>query len=223
MQFNHIKLPELQFDLEAETTETGRTYKTPSGNSYSSITTILSQTSDKTFLNEWRKKVGEATANKITKKSADRGTKLHAVCEKYLLNELTDFRIRTMMPDIKDFFLQLKPFIDENVGDVYGLEQALYSDELRVAGRTDCIAVWDNKLSIVDYKNARKEKNEDWIQGYFIQCTAYSLMFEEITKLPIEQIVVLIANEEGNPQVFIKEKKDYVFLLKERIYKFYSQ
>ena len=217
MRFNYIKLPELQFDLEAETTENGRIYKTPTGNSYPSITTVLSKSSDKTALIEWRKRVGDQEADRITKKSANRGTKLHLTCEKYLLNELTDFKIKTLMPDVKDFFLQLKPHIDKNVGDVYGLEQALYSDRLGIAGRTDCIAEWNGKLSIIDYKNARKEKEEEWIQGYFIQCSAYALMFEEITKKQIEQIVVLIANEEGNPQIFEREKTKYIMPLNERI------
>lgn len=215
--FNKIKLPELDFDLVSETLPTGRTYTTPTGEKYPSVTTVLGATKDDSFLIEWRKRVGEEEARKITKKSADRGTKLHAVCEKYLLNELTDFKIKTMMPDIKDFFLQLRPYIDKNVGDVYGTEQALYSHELRMAGRTDCIAEWNGKLSIVDYKNSRREKTEEMIEGYFIQCTTYAIMFEEITKKPIDQIVVLIASEEGKPQVFVKEKYKYIDILHQKI------
>jgi len=210
MSFNFVKLPELDFDLGSVTEDGSRKYTTPEGKVYPSVTTILSHSTDKSFLVKWRKKVGEEEANKIVKKSSGRGTKLHSVCEKYLLNELNDMKIRMMMPDIKDFFLQLRPHIDKNVGNVYGLEQALYSDRLRMAGRTDCIAEWDGKLSIVDYKNSIKEKKEDWIQNYFIQCTAYAEMFEDRTGLPIEQIVVAIANEEGTPQIFIREKSKYV-------------
>jgi ATP-dependent exoDNAse (exonuclease V) beta subunit len=209
IQFNHIKLPELQFDLKSETTEKGRKYILPDGRKYDSVTTILSHNKDKTFLEEWRNRIGFEEANKIVKKSSDRGTKLHLVCEKYLLNELTDMKIRIMMPDIKDFFSQLRPHIDKNIGNIYGLEQALYSDRFQMAGRTDCIAEWNGKISIVDYKNSIKEKNEAWIQDYFIQCTAYATMFTEITNLPIEQIVVLIANEEGTPQVFVRQRSDY--------------
>lgn len=205
MIFNHIKLPQLQFDLVAETTETGRKYVLPDGRKYDSVTTILSHAKDKTFLNEWRARIGEEEANRIVRRSSSRGTKLHDACEKYLKNELTDFKIKTLMPDVKDFFLQLKPLIDKNVGVVYGTEQALFSDRLKIAGRTDCIAEWANKISIVDYKNSIKEKREDWIQDYFIQCTAYANLFEDLTGLPIEQIVVLIANEEGTPQVFVRK------------------
>ena len=210
MSFNFVKLPELDFDLDSVTEDGSRKYTTPEGKVYPSVTTILSHSTDKSLLVKWRKKVGEEEANKIVKKSSGRGTKLHSVCEKYLLNELNDMKIRMMMPDIKDFFLQVRPHIDKNVGNVYGLEQALYSDRLRMAGRTDCIAEWDGKLSIVDYKNSIKEKKEDWIQNYFIQCTAYAEMFEDRTGLPIEQIVVAIANEEGTPQIFIREKSKYV-------------
>ena len=223
MSFNFVKLPALDFDLQSVTVEGSRKYTTPEGKIYPSVTTILSHSTDKTFLFEWRKRVGEEEANRIVKKSSGRGTKLHSVCEKYLLNELNDMKIRMMMPDIKDFFLQLRPHIDKNIGNVYGLEQALYSDRLRMAGRTDCIAEWNGKLSIVDYKNSIKEKKENWIQNYFIQCTAYAEMFEERTGLPIEQIVVAIANEEGTPQIFIREKTKYVADLHNYIGNYWNQ
>jgi genome maintenance exonuclease 1 len=222
MVFNHVKLSELEYQLESVTTETGRVYKTPEGNLYPSITTVLSFSSDKSFLEQWRKRIGEAEANRITKKSSDRGTKLHDVCEKYLLNELNDFKIRMMMPDIKDFFLQLKPFIDKHVGDVYGLELPLYSDSLKLAGRTDCIAEWDGELSVIDYKNSIKEKNEEWITGYFLQCSAYAVMFEERTGREIKKIVVAIANEEGKPQIFIKQKDKYLEELQSYIERFWK-
>jgi genome maintenance exonuclease 1 len=210
MIFNHIKLPVLQFDLISETTETGRKYTLPDGRKYDSVTTILSHAKDKTFLKEWRNRVGEEEANRIVRRSTSRGTKLHDACEKYLLNELTDFKIKTLMPDVKDFFMQLKPHIDKNIGNVYGTEQVLYSDRLKMAGRTDCVAEWNGKLSIVDYKNSIKEKQEDWIQDYFLQCTAYAEMFGDLTGIQIEQVVVLIANEEGTPQIFVREKSKYL-------------
>jgi ATP-dependent exoDNAse (exonuclease V) beta subunit len=221
--FNYVKLPELQFELEQINAETGRRYNTPSGNSYPSITTVLSHSTDKTALIEWRKRVGDEEANRIVKKSAGRGVKLHKMCEKYLLNELNDFKIKTMMPDIKDFFLQLKPHIDENVGDVYGLEQPLYSDRLRIAGTTDCIAEWNGKLSVIDYKNARQMKEEEYIQNYFIQCSAYAEMFEDVTKRPIQQIVVAIANEDGKPQIFIREKYKYISNLNSMIERYHAR
>ena len=142
---------------------------------------------------------------------------MHTVCEKYLLNEMSDMKMRSMMPDTKSLFLQLKPHIDENIGKVYGLEQSLYSDRLRLAGRCDCIAEWNGQLSIVDYKTSSREKSEDGILNYFMQCSAYAEMFEEITTIPINQIVVAIAVEDGNPQIFVKEKHKYINTLDEYI------
>jgi ATP-dependent exoDNAse (exonuclease V) beta subunit len=221
--FSYVKLPELEFELKQINTESGRRYATPEGNFYPSITTVLSHSTDKTFLIEWRKRVGDEEANRIVKKSTSRGTKLHSICEKYLLNELNEFKIKTMMPDIKDFFLQLKPHIDENVGNVYGLEQKLYSDRLRIAGTSDCIAEWNGKLSIIDYKNSRRIKEEKDIQNYFIQCTAYAEMFEDLTKKSIEQIVVAIANEDGKPQIFVREKHKYVSNLNSMIERYHAR
>jgi genome maintenance exonuclease 1 len=100
--------------------------------------------------------------------------------------------------------------MDQHMGKVYGTEQALFSHRLRLAGRTDCIAEWDDKLSIIDYKNSIRKKSESNILNYFIQGTGYAEMFEDRTGMPVEQVVVLIANEEGKPQVFVKEKNNYL-------------
>jgi genome maintenance exonuclease 1 len=160
---------------------------------------------------------------RIASKASRRGTKLHTVCENYLLGELSGMKMQTMMPDTKELFMQLRPHIDDNVGKVYGLEQALYSHKLRLAGRCDCIAEWDGKLSIIDYKSASREKNEDGILNYFMQCSAYAEMFEEVTGLPIDQIVVAIAVEDGLPQIFKKSKTAYIEPLNEYIGKYWNK
>lgn len=208
MAFNHVKLPELEFELQSQTTEAGREYVTPTGKSYPSVTTVLSEYNKKAFF-EWRERVGAEEANKIAAKASSRGTKLHTVCENYLLNEMTDVKLRTMMPDTKQLFMSLRPHIDEHVGDVYCIEQALYSKTLRLAGRVDCIAEWDGQLSVIDFKSSTREKSEDKILNYFMQCTAYAEMFGEITGRPINQIVVAIAVEDGTHQIFVREKSDY--------------
>tara|TARA_R100001369_G_scaffold91685_2_gene133696 strand:- start:120 stop:518 length:399 start_codon:yes stop_codon:yes gene_type:complete len=125
-------------------------------------------------------------------------------------------------PDAKDLFFKMKPKLDENIGKVYSLEQALYSDELKLAGRVDCIAEWNGQLSVVDFKSAAKEKKEDWIENYFMQCTAYAMMFEERTGTPINQIVVAIAVTNGDSQIFVKQKDEYMSGLKHFIDEYYS-
>ena len=220
MNFNHVKLSELDFELESVTTETGRTYKTPSGKSYPSITTVLSSYNKKAIY-EWRQRIGEQEANRISKAASGRGTKLHNVVEKYLLNEMSDLKMQTMMPDTKELFLKVKPFLDNHIGDIYGIEQSLYSDRLQIAGRCDCIAEWEGELSIVDWKTSTRVKEKNYIQNYFMQCSAYAEMFEEITGKPINQIVVAIAVEDSNvPSIFIENKADYLLPLNQYILKY---
>lgn len=207
--FNHVKLKELDFDLTSETTEKGRYYQTPEGNIYPSVTTILSEFNKDVILN-WKERVGEEQANKISRLAASRGTKLHTVCENYLLNEMTSFKIKTLMPDTKALFIKLKPKIDSSLDNVYAIEQALYSNILKTAGRVDCIAEWDGELSVIDFKTSSKLKKEEYIENYFMQCTIYTHMFEEIVRKPINRIVVVIAVENEEPQIFVKDKRFYL-------------
>ena len=217
--FEHVKLQQLQFDLKAETTDSGRLYTTPEGNRYKSITTVLSHY-NKQGIYEWRQAVGEEYANKVSRRAADRGTKVHKICEDYLNNEIPELKMQLMMPDLKELFFKIKPFIDENIGKVYTQEQALYSDKYRIAGRVDLIAEWNGKVAVIDYKTSTKQKDEENIQNYFMQCTAYALMFAERTGIWIDDIVVLIATEEGPAQVFERQIHDYRQPLIEMIYKY---
>ena len=208
MTFVYEKLPELDFELEAKTTESGRVYYTPSGKAYPSVTTVLGSM-NKEFIDAWRKRVGEEEANKISGKASRRGEALHLACEKYLLNEMSDLKIRNMMPNIKELFFQLRPELDKNIGTIYAVEQPLYSDKLKIAGRVDCIAKWDGKISIIDFKTSSKEKLEENILNYFLQCAAYAEMFEELTKKIVEILVVAIAVEGGQPQIFVRQRHMY--------------
>ena len=220
MSFSFVKLPELDFELNSETTPYGRYYATPKGK-YASITTVLSHFGNKKALQEWRNRVGKEQANKITYQAASRGTAMHTVCEDLLNGKVNSFYMMKLMPHIKELFLQLKPIITDKVNNVYAIEQPLYSNHLKVAGRVDCIAEYDGKISIIDYKTSTKEKREDWIENYFLQCTAYAIMFEEITGKKVEQIVVMIACETGFAQVFIKKPDDYKEKLEEYVKKYY--
>lgn len=216
MNFNHVKLDALNFELESVTTESGRTYKTPGGNTYPSITTVLSSYNKKALF-EWRQRVGEEEANRVSRKASNRGTKLHNTVEKYLLNEMSPLQMHTIMPDTKELFLKLKPFLDTHVNNIYGIEQPLFSDELRLAGRCDCIGEWDGKISIIDWKTANYNKEKSQIANYFMQGTAYAEMFGERTGIIIDQIVIAIAIENEQPQIFIENKKNYILPLKDYI------
>ncbi len=205
-----MKLESLDYDLKSVTTQDGRLYETPTGQRYPSVTTVLSAYNKRAIF-EWRQRVGEEQANRISRKASGRGTKLHTICENYLMNEIDEVKFRTMIPDTKQLFLQLKPHLDDNIGRIYGIEQSLYSDRLKIAGRCDCIAEWNGELSIVDYKTSSWQKDEDKILNYFMQCTAYAEMFEERTGMPVNQIVVAVAVEETQQaQIFVREKDKYI-------------
>jgi len=206
--FNHVKLPQLDFDLKAETTDSGRLYATPTGEKYKSITTVLGNYNKQAIM-EWRERVGAEEANKISTKAANRGTKVHKICEDYINNEISEMKMSMMMPDLKEMFFKIKPIIDEKLGDVYSQEQALYSHQLKIAGRVDLIGMWNGKLSVIDFKTSAKQKEESYIQNYFMQCTAYALMFSELTGMWIDDIVVLIATGEGEAQIFERQIHDY--------------
>ena len=213
MKFKHIGC-DIDYDLETETINGKRFYKTPEGLLYPSVTTITGQHGKDKIL-EWRRRVGEEEANRISTKASNRGTKVHKICENYLNNEEDYARtnpahIHKTMPDTIAMFKSLQPLLDEHVNNIHALEIPLYSHHLKVAGRVDCIAEYDGKLSIIDFKTSGKLKEESWIKGYFMQCSAYAVMYEERTGIPVSQIVIMIAVDSEHPQVFIKKRNDYI-------------
>jgi len=206
VNFKHIGC-DIDYDLETETVGGKRFYKTPEGLLYPSVTTITSQHGKDKIL-EWRKRVGEQEANRISTKASGRGTRVHKICENYLNNE--DDYARKQMPDSLVMFKSIQPLLDSHVNNIHALEVPLYSNHLRVAGRVDCIAEYDGRLSVIDFKTASKPKEEKWILNYFMQCSAYAVMYEEQTKIPVPQIVIMIAVESEEPQVFVKKRNDYI-------------
>jgi len=202
--------------LEEYLTEEGngrRLYVTPEGK-FPSITTVLGVLS-RAGIAEWRKRVGETEANRISTQAARRGTNVHQMCEDYLNNELD---LNKFLPHERDMFSGIKKELDKNVGLVYTQESPLYSAYLGVAGRVDCIAEWDGRLAVVDFKTAGKLKKKEWIHSYFQQAAAYCVMFEERTGIPIDKIVICIAVEhEDEAQVFIEKRDNWIPALQETI------
>ena len=214
--FNHlnVELP----PINATTTDGVRLYETPEGNKYPSITTVLSVRNKKGLM-EWRKRVGNDVANHVARTAAARGTKVHHMCEDYLNNMQSNYP-KEWEKHKKNFlpyclFGQLKDKALCNIDNIYAQEAGLYSDKYKVAGRVDCIAEYNGVLSIIDFKTSTKERNDDWNENYYIQCSAYAEMYEERTGTEIEQIVILCVTEDGTVQEFVKEKFDYLDLLVE--------
>ena len=206
-----ISIPEVTTD----TINRKRFYVTPEGNKYPSITTVLS-TRKKEGLFEWRKRVGNDVANYVARTSASRGTKVHHMCEDYLNNEFDEEKHK------KDFlpfclFNQLKDQALCNLNNIYAQEAGLYSDKYKVAGRVDCVAEYKDTLSIIDFKTSTRERSDDWNENYYIQGSAYAEMFEERTKIKIDQVVILVVTEDGTVQEFVKSKQDYLPMLEASI------
>ena len=182
-----------------------RLYETPDGSFYPSVTTITGQMTKKA-ITEWRARVGEKEANRVSKAASSRGTSIHKLCEQYVLNQMDDVKV---MPSNKEMFDAMSNHLRDHVDNIHGVESFLYSDFLRTAGQVDCIAEYDNVLSVIDFKTSKKKKPEAWIQNYFVQAAAYSFMFEERTKIQIPQLVIMIGVDgEDEPQVFTKNTKE---------------
>ena len=208
--FTHLaSRPEMSFGIRSETINGKRTYVTPDDNVYPSITTVLGELS-KAAIQKWRKRVGETEANKISGKASRRGTSVHSVCESYIKNE--DGFLDGQTPHIVELFKTIEPFLDR-IDNVHGVELALYSDHFGIAGRTDLIAEFDGKLSVIDYKTSNKIKKKEWCESYFAQGAFYGIAYEEITSIPVSQVVIIIAVENEQPQLYVEDRDDWTHII----------
>ena len=207
-------------DLIAVTKDSGRVYTDPNNNTYPSITTVLSILSEDA-IKAWRARVGEEEANRISKTASNRGTAVHDLLERYVNNE-SDFD-KEVEPHIMQSFYDVKPVLDKCLTKVYSQEAGLYSERLGVAGRVDCVGEWNGIDSIIDYKTSKKLKKKEWIDSYFMQSTAYAIMWEERTGIPINQIVVVIAVDNEKPQIFIEKRENWTEKLIQTIAEYKSR
>lgn len=202
--FNYCPPKQLE-DLQSETFTDGKRYYTlPDGTRLPSVTTVIGA-QKKHIFQAWRNKVGEDVANAITKKATSRGTNVHTLCEKYLNNE----PLGDVMPDAKEMFISIKPLLNR-INNIHYQEQALWSVQLGMAGRVDCIAEMDGVLSVIDFKTSKKIKSHEDIADYFWQTTAYALMYEELIGAPINDIAIIMAVEDGEPILFKQKTEDHI-------------
>ena len=211
--FNHVIMEMSLEDISARNVGGKRVYEI-GDQRYPSISTICSFRNRKSIA-EWRARVGDAEANKISKRATTAGTTVHSMIEDYLNNEL-DLEKYADKHLAKILFVQAKGMLSR-INNIHFQEAPLYSHEFAIAGRVDCIAEFDGKLSIIDFKTSSKEKKEEWIEGYLVQETGYAKMYEERSGIKVEQIVTLITCQTGDTQVFVKNPDDYVPLLKDYI------
>ena len=181
-----------------------RYYQTPEGQKYPSVTTVTGLLS-RDHIKLWRKRVGEESANKITKQATTRGTRMHNIFEQYLRAEEPVFFDNIMESSM---FEAVQPVLDEIIP--IALEAGMWSDSLQMAGQVDCVGVWGDELAIIDFKTSSKPKEEYMADGWFHQMTAYAIMVEELTGEVIDRIVAVVGVDGGFCQVFEADPREYV-------------
>jgi len=211
--FNHLEGYDA-VSLPTENINGKRYYKTPEGKHYPSVTTVTGLM-NRVWLKKWKKAVGEEKAKKISRRATTRGTRYHHLQEDFLNNILTEERLKEATPMDLYMFNQTKE-LTTKLGDIYMLEGSMYSNELEMAGRVDCIAEFAGEVSVIDFKTSTKRKTPSQIKGYYMQETAYAKMFEEMYNIPINRIVTIVAVEEtGQSQMFVEEPKHWIDPLKD--------
>tara|TARA_Y100000296_G_scaffold83499_1_gene114497 strand:- start:185 stop:865 length:681 start_codon:yes stop_codon:yes gene_type:complete len=217
--FNHVGSYEF-VELITETINKKRHYVV-GDKKYPSVTTVTGSLPSKVKgLNDWRKKVGVKEANKISTKASAKGTAVHKLVEEYLNNS---FEGKFSNPLAIESFRIIQPILDRYIDNIHSQEVPLWSDHLKLAGRVDCVAEFDGRLSIIDFKTSSKEKKKEWIPDYFMQSCAYSIMWEERTDLPITQLVVIIAPTDKKPQIFVEHRDNWTNPLLKQIKHFYQR
>ena len=216
MNFKHVNcdLPK----LSRETIDGVRYYSVPDKDELIKLVSITSVTShhNKDIFVNWRKRVGEEEANRITRKATKRGTDMHTLTEYYLKNEdLPE------VPPISEMLFKIAKSKINLINNVYSLEGSLYSKELGIAGTVDCIAEYNGELAIIDFKTSKKPKPREWVEHYFVQCMAYGCMLYELTGIMIKKLVIIMACENGECIVYEEyDKAKYIRLLTEYIREF---
>jgi genome maintenance exonuclease 1 len=197
-------------ELEKKDTPGCRLYKVPNGDWVPSITSVTSFYNRQIFT-EWRNRIGEEEANRITKKATTRGTDFHEAAQAYLMNLRLDWD--EFLPATQFMFHHAKPYLDK-INNIHAIERTLFSEYLGLAGRVDCIGEYEGELAIIDFKTSEKIKPEKWLENYFVQETAYACMYYEMTGIPVTKLITLMVTPGGEVKVFDKRNKDeYIKLL----------
>jgi hypothetical protein len=211
-------------DCETVNVEGKRVYCVPGDNYYPSITTVLGGTIEpekKKILDNWKARVGDKEAARISKAATDRGTDTHLMMERLLRNE--DPQVETFPPDHAKMFRSLR-LEAKKINKVYGQEVVLYSHVLGIAGRCDLIAEYQGQIALVDYKTSGRVKSVDEIGDYWLQCAFYATAHNEMFGTNIEKMVIMMGVEDHLPLIFKKTLNDDLLLkLATRTSEFYDK
>lgn len=230
--FNHKNLPSFELPtLELLDDREGHWYRSESGEIFPSITTMLGSIDGKPWYKFWIQKImrdhgvsdweAEYIAKDIGDSSMAVGTRMHKFAEDYLNNKTIEVEnLDEYETSPFNLFIKIKKYLDDHINDIYLVEKKMFSKDLGLAGTTDFIAHVDGVLSIGDFKNFRKRKYPSNVKKYFVQGTAYAIMFEELTGIHIPQVVIIGAVWNGEVQIFKANTDDYRDILYSNIEKF---
>ena len=175
-----------------------------------SVTTILSETQSeekRESLKAWRERVGELEATRIVDQSGARGTAMHKILEKYILEEgYVD--LTSVGKEAHNMAIRVIEQGLCNVPEYYGTECTLYYPGL-YAGQTDLVAVHKGQDAIIDFKQTNKPKRREWIEDYCLQLAAYAMAHNFIYKTQITKGVVMMCSKDNFYQEFVVECKEF--------------
>ena len=166
-----------------------------------SVTTILSQTKDQSFLTAWKNKVGHENAERIKNVSSNRGTAMHKFLEKHIEDVGYD-DLTTLGREAKAMANKIIEDGLSKVSEYYGSEVMLYYPDL-YAGSTDLVCMHDGMETIVDFKQANRPKKEEWIEDYYLQIAAYAMAHDYVHGSNIQQGVIMVCT----PDLYYQEFK----------------
>jgi len=173
------------------------------------------------WLDRWIKKVGKDEANRISKEATDRGESVHTYLERYWNNDkfvLDDISKDTSYYDIKGMATRLINASKKGVTKVNAQEIALYSSNLKVAGRVDMYGEWRGEEAIIDFKTSKKRKYKSGIKDYYLQTAFYAEAHNELFGTEINKLVILITIEDADKcQAFYSDRRYHLNNLKARI------
>ena len=173
-----------------------------------SVTTILDACTDKTWLIEWKKRVGESEAKRISTESSNIGTLVHSCLEHHIQ--------KTQASKKNNLVYQLASKMAnaiivnglKHIPVVWGVEAKLYYEDL-YAGTTDLVGLWKNKPAIIDFKTTKNKKSKKDIQNYFLQGVAYAHAHNQMFDTNIETVVILMVDRDANYSCFETEPGEF--------------
>ena len=192
-----------------------------------SVTTILKATEPdekRESLQAWRDRVGEAEATRIVDSAGARGTAMHKILEKYIIEE-GYLDLTNVGKEAHNMAMQVIQNGLSNVTEFYGSECTLYYPGL-YAGQTDLIATHKGDMAVIDFKQTNKPKKREWVEDYCLQLAAYGMAHDFVYKTAITKAVIMMCSKDNFYQEFViagEEYRKYKHQWLERVNKYYEQ